>query len=178
MEILQLIVSVAILLVCVTVAIFLITGLTGAPYVPTMQYGLEEAFTKLYRLKPNDLLIDLGAGNGTILAEAEKKKSKAIGIELNPVLALITRHRFKNNKKIKVACRNFYRYNFPKETTVIYAFAVAIHITPIYRKIQSEANRLNKTLYFVSNAFNVPGVKPKGKLNTFFLYEIKPEQKS
>ena len=163
-------------IVLAIVAIFLVTSLTGAPYVPTLRKDFEKALKNLLNLGPKDLLIDLGAGDGVILDVASKTGAKALGIELNPILAGIIRLRFRKNKNISVKCQNFYSFKFPKETTVIYTFAVGPHIEPIYRKIQKEANRLGKSLYFISNAFNLKDLKPEKKSGTWYLYKISPEK--
>lgn len=165
-----------IILILIVVGIFLITSLTGAPYVPTLRKDFEKALKKLLPLGKDDLLIDLGAGDGVILDVAAKNGAKALGIELNPILAGIIRFRFRKNPKVSVKCKNFYHFSFPKEATVIYAFAVGIHIEPIYHKIQKEANRLDKPLYFISNAFNLKDLKPEKKAGTWFLYKITPEK--
>lgn len=165
-----------IIIILLIVAIFLITSLTGAPYVPTLRKDFEKSLKKLLKLSDKDLLIDLGAGDGVILDVASKTGARALGIELNPILAGIIRFRFRKNDKVSVKCQNFYHFTFPKETTVIYAFAVGIHIEPIYRKIQKEANRLNKPLYFISNAFNLKDLKPEKKAGTWYLYKITPEK--
>ncbi|MBQ6461210.1 hypothetical protein IJI91_01495 [Candidatus Saccharibacteria bacterium] len=166
---------VAIIVVIAVVGIFLVTGLTGAPYVPTLKDKLPKAFTELYKMSEKDLLIDLGSGDGCILNEASRTGAKCLGIEINPILALMASWRFYKNKKIKIKCRNFYTFQFPAETTVIYAFAESLHIRSIYRKIQAEANRLDKTLYFISNAFDVPEVKEHKKVDSFYLYKIEPK---
>ena len=163
-------------LVLLVVAIFLITSITGAPYVPTLRKDFEKALKKLLKLGEKDLLIDLGAGDGVILDVVSKNGAKALGIELNPILALIIRFRFRNNPNVKVKCQNLYHFTFPKETTVVYTFAVGPHIEPIYRKIQREANRLDKPLYFISNAFNLKDLKPEKKAGTWYLYKINPRK--
>ena len=168
-------ISIIILIIIVIVAIFLIMGLTGAPYVPTLKPGLRQAFRELYPLGKKDLLIDLGAGDGVVLSEASKCGAKALGVELNPILTLIMKRRFRKNRNIQVQCRNFYHFKFPKETTIVYAFAASLHIEPIYHKIQEESTRLKKPLYFISNAFDIPNVKPKKKVSAFYLYKITPE---
>lgn len=170
----SLIITTLVLIIVIITLIFLLTGLTGAPYVPTLKKGLDEVFTKLYPVSKKDLLIDLGAGDGVILDRAAKHGARAVGIELNPILTLAMKRRFRKNPKVEVHCRNFYSYKFPPETTVLYAFAVSLHIEPIYRKIQKEATRLGKPLYFISNAFNVPDVKPEKKLGSFYLYKVPP----
>lgn len=171
----QIFITILILIVIIIVGIFLVTGLTGAPYVPTLKTPLEESLDKLHKLSEKDLLIDLGSGDGVVLNLATKRGAKALGLELNPILALISKIRLRKNPRIKIKCRNFYHYSFPKETTVIYAFAVGIHIEPIYRKIEKEATRLRKPLYFISNAFNLKDVKPEKKVSTFYLYKIRPK---
>ena len=169
---------VIIAIILITFGIFLVTSLTGAPYVPTLRKDFEKALKNLLKLDKNDLLIDLGAGDGVILDVASKAGAKALGIELNPILALIIRFRFRKNKDVSVKCQNFYSFNFPKETTVIYTFAVGPHIEPIYRKIKKESNRLKKSLFFISNAFDLKDLKPKRKSGTWYLYKITPENNS
>ena len=176
MNLLGIIILILTLIVVFVVAIFLVTGLTGAPYVPTLKPGLRKALTDLYKISEKDLLLDLGAGDGVVLEEAAKLGAKALGVELNPILTLIMKRRFRKNKNVTVKCRNFYRFKFPKETTVVYTFAVSLHIKPIYKKIKKEATRLNKTLYFISNAFDLPDLKPEKKISTFYLYKITPEK--
>ena len=168
MSVFALILTLTIVLVT---AIFLVTGLAGAPYVPTHEKALGEAFTKLYKMDSHDFLIDLGAGDGVVLKAAAKRGAKALGVELNPILTLIMKWRFRGNKRVKVKCCNFYNIKFPEETTVVYAFAVSLHIEPIFRKVQGEAKRLGKPIYFVSNAFDLKDVKPIKKQGSFYLYK-------
>lgn len=173
----QVAVLVITVILAVLVLIFLLPGLTGAPYVPTLKKSVELALTKLYPIKKGDFLIDLGAGDGVVLYTATKHGAKALGIEINPILTLIAKWRFRKNKKIAMKCRNFYHCHFPKETTVVYAFAVSIHIEKIRRKIEDEATRLDKPIYFISNAFNLKDLKPLKQLDTFYLYKIEPIKK-
>lgn len=127
-------------------------------------------------MKKTDLLIDLGAGDGVVLKAAANTGAKAIGVEINPILTLIMKIRFCHNKRVSVKCRNFYKYRFPKETTVVYAFAVSLHINKIYQKISDEATRLNKTIYFISNAFDPKDKKPEKQFDSFYLYKIEPKK--
>ena len=167
--------AVILLFVGIIVLLFLIPGLTGAPYVPSAKKSVEKALTKLYPIKHGDLLIDLGAGDGIVLYTAAKRGAETLGLEINPILTLITKWRFRNNRKITVKCRNFYRYSFPPETTIVYAYALANHIEMIRGKIEREATRLKKPIYFISNAFNLKDLRPIKKLDSFYLYRIEPE---
>lgn len=167
------IILVVVLIVAAVVAVFLITGLMGAPYVPTLKNDLKIAFSKeLYLLTKKDFLIDLGAGDGVVLKAAAKKGARALGIEVNPFLALFVRIKYRKESKIRVKCRNFYRVEFPEETTVVYAFAVGLRINSIYQKIEQEAARLKHPIYFISNAFDHKTAKPVKKAGPFYLYKV------
>ena len=163
-------------IVVLVVGIFLITGLMGAPYVPTLKESLADALTKLYKISKKDLLIDLGAGDGVVLQAASDKGAKAVGVELNPLLTLIMKWRFRKNKKVTVKCRNFYHYKFPKETMVVYVFMIGLRIYGIYRKFEKEATRLGKPIYFISNAFDVSFAKPEKHISQFYLYKVGPKK--
>jgi ubiquinone/menaquinone biosynthesis C-methylase UbiE len=163
-------------IVAIVALIFLLPGLTGAPYVPTLKKSVEIALTKLYPVKKGDLLIDLGAGDGVVLYTATKHGAKALGLEINPILTLIAKWRFRKNRNITMRCRNFYHYRFPDDTTVVYAFAVSLHIKKIRRKIEDEATRIGKPIYFISNAFNLKDIKPEKQLDSFYLYKITPRR--
>lgn len=174
MDPLQITILVVTCVVMVLLLIFLLPGLTGAPYVPTLKASIEKALTKLYPVGEKDLLIDLGAGDGVVLYTATKHGAKALGLEINPILTLIAKWRFRAIHKASVKCCNFYRYRFPKETTVVYAFAVTLHIEKIHRKIAEEATRIGHPIYFISNAFDLKDLKPEKQLDSFYLYKIEP----
>lgn len=54
------------------------------PYVPS-PYEVVEEMLRLAQLKPNDILYDLGCGDGRIVVEAAKRGiKKAIGIDIDP----------------------------------------------------------------------------------------------
>lgn len=80
-----------ILLVCAVVIgsillLFLATALTGAPYVPTQRKELDEAFDVLRPLRAKDTVLDIGSGDGVVLAAAAHRGARAIGYEINPWL--------------------------------------------------------------------------------------------
>src|SRR5690606_15669271 len=77
----------------------------GAPYVPSHRKYARLALTKLYRLQPDDVLVDLGSGDGRILRLVSERGARAIGYELNPVLVVISRllARGDKNQSIKLA---------------------------------------------------------------------------
>ena len=86
----------------VLVLVFGGTALTGAPFVPSRRKELDIIFKKLYKLNKNDLLVDLGSGDGKVLKAASDFGARALGIELNPFLVLFSKVRFIGNPRVKV----------------------------------------------------------------------------
>ena len=170
-----LVVLIIVAIVIIISICFLITAITGAPYVATDRKAFAAALGKIYPLKSSDYVIDLGSGNGVILDICARKGARTLGLELNPILATISKWHYRKNTRIKIKCRNFYRFKFPKETTIVYAYALGNHILPIYRKIQTESNRLDKTIFLISNAFNLTDIKAAKHYKDFYLYKITPK---
>jgi hypothetical protein cdivTM_09943 len=81
----------------VILAVFLLTVFFGAPYVPTHKKELIKLFEKL-KLSKNDILADIGSGDGVVLKTASNFSAKSIGFEINPFLVLISRIRLRNSK--------------------------------------------------------------------------------
>ena len=162
-------------LIVVLLIVFLgFTAFTGAPYVPSMKKELREAFKKLYPLKKKDFLVDLGSGDGVVLKIAGEFGASGLGVELNPLLALISKFRLRKDKKFSIKTGNLFKLDFPPETTVVYVFGDSRDILSIVTHVQLQANRLNKKLYLISNAFMIPGYKHIKSHRAYFLYEIKP----
>lgn len=74
--------------IIVTISIFLSQG-WGAPWVITPTKKVKKML-QLAELKPGDVLVDLGAGDGRILIAAAKKYSvKTVGYEIDPLRYLL-----------------------------------------------------------------------------------------
>lgn len=161
----------------VIVAVFMLfsfTAFTGAPFVPSKPSDVKKAFTKLYKLGKNDFLIDLGSGIGTVQKIAAGYNAKSLGYELNPIYATIAKFRLKTTKNASVKCCNFYNTKFPEATTIVYFFGDTRDLQKIMNKIKKEATRLNKPLYVISYAFDIPGIKPEKSVGAHYLYKIAP----
>jgi len=83
----------------------------GAPYLPISKQRVIKMI-EMSDLKSNELLIDLGSGDGRILIEAARLGAIAIGYEINPLLVYLTRRKIKKldlEKQVKIYWRNFWR---------------------------------------------------------------------
>ena len=152
--------------------LFALFAFTGAPYVPTLRSEAEKVFKKIYRLGRKDLVVDLGSGDGTVLVAAAKCGAKVYGIELNPILVLISRFRLRKFKHARVDFGNIFNCKFPAETTVVYLFGEDRDIMKFAKKIRDESARLKKPLFVISQGFEIPGLVAQKTERAFFLYKI------
>ncbi len=163
-----------VILIFAVIVIFLgFTAFFGAPYVPSLKSEVVKAFTKLYKISDKDLLIDLGAGDGIVQKIAGNYGAKSVGVELNPFFALIAKFRLRKTKNAKIIIKNFFKYEFPKETTVIYVFGDSRDLTKIFKKIEIEAKRLKKPLKVISYGFQTKDYKLLNQVDAYFLYEVR-----
>ena len=163
-----------ILIILLVVGIFLTTALFGAPYVPSHRKDTEKAFEKLYPLSNQDIVVDFGCGDGVVLmAAADFKIKKAIGFELNPILALIAKWRTRKHKEIEIKCKNMLTAKLPKDMTVAYIFGLDRVMRMLLPKLISHAKEQNKDIWVISLAFEFEGMKPEKKYGPYGLYRIR-----
>ena len=130
----------------------------GAPYVPSQKRHVIRAFTELYALDDDDVLVDIGSGDGIVLREAARRGATAIGYELNPILVFISRFLSRREPNVRVYLADFWFVALPPETTVVYTFGESRDIEKMAQKVASEADRLQKPILFISYGFAVPGI--------------------
>jgi len=150
----------------------------GAPYVPSRRRDLKRMFDELYPLSESDVVIDVGSGDGVILREASHRGAHAVGYEISPLLVAISKWLSRGDKRVTVTMANFWLAQFPEATTVIYAFSVERDAKKLTRKIQSEADRLNKPLILICYGSPLPHVTVKREFEAYHLYEFYPLQVS
>ena len=165
--------NIIVLIIAVIIILLGFTAFFGAPYVPSLKSEIVKAFTKLYKISDKDLLIDLGAGDGIVQKVAGNYGAKSVGVELNPIFAFIAKFRLRKDKNAKIVIKNFFKYQFPKETTVVYIFGDSRDLTKIFKKIENEAKRLKKPLKVISYGFSTKEYKLLKKVDAYFLYEVR-----
>jgi hypothetical protein len=162
------------------VVIVLMFGLVvfrGAPYVPSRRRDIEKAFTDLYPLGPNDLLVDIGSGDGVILRQAARQGARAVGYEINPILVVLSKLFARPyQSRISVHLADFWFVRIPDDTTIVYTFGESRDITKMYQKVYTEAQRLKRPLYFMSYGFTVPGEVILRSDGPCHLYLVNPLQ--
>lgn len=96
----------------------------GAAWDPTPMKVIRKIVDYL-DLKENDVVYDLGCGDGRFVIEVAKRYNcKAVGIEIDPIRYLIAKIRVKLlglEDRVKIVWGNFFNYSL-KDATVVFCF--------------------------------------------------------
>ena len=151
---------------------------TGAPYIPSKRRDLGQAFRDLRPVTDDDVLVDLGSGDGIVLREARRAGvGRAVGYEIHPLLVVVSKILSRGDRSIDIRLKSYWSVDFPDDTTLVYTFGDGRDIRKMYDKVVREASRLGREIDFVSYAFEVPRVTPSAVHRTHFLYRVEPLQK-
>ena len=128
-----------------------------AIFVPTPP-DVVDKMLELAAVKKDDLLYDLGSGDGRIVIAAAKAGCKAVGIELDMVLIRKSRESARTAKVETLAAfepGDLFEADFSKATVV------ALYILPeMMRKLLPKFDKLKDGTRIVSHNFAIPGIKP------------------
>ena len=170
-----------VVIVCALI-LFLIFGLTafiGAPYVPTRHTDIHRLLTDELKLTNDDIVLDVGSGDGAVLQEVARTGAQAIGYEINPFLVLVSRWRLrKYAKNVRIKWTNAWTTQPAKHITVIYAFGAGLHLKKIYQLARQQATHQGRSLRVVGYGYRIDTTKNDRLMKAagpYFLYEIHPD---
>ncbi len=146
----------------------------GAPYVPSHRRFARQALTKLYELQSDDVLVDLGSGDGVILRLATQKGARAVGYELNPALVLISQILAHGDKRQSTILADMWLSDFPADTTVVYVFAVSRDAKKLTKKLQAHADKHGRDLWCITYGSGLANKEPVRTLQAHSLYLFTP----
>jgi cyclopropane fatty-acyl-phospholipid synthase-like methyltransferase len=125
---------------------------------------------KLAKVRKNDLLYDLGAGDGRVVITAAKEFGcKAVGIERSALLAAICRWRVKKEglqDKVKIVEKSYFDVDLRK-ATVITAYLSKKQNKLLVPKLKKE---LKKGTRVVSASHVFPGLREVKRMKTGHFY--------
>ena len=130
----------------------------GAPWVPT-PYKTINKMLKLAKVKPGDIVYDLGSGDGRVIIEAARSfGAKAVGIEIDPLRFIWTKARIfllglSNN--VNVLLGNFFNIDISDADVVTIYLLQGTNVKLIDKFIRE----LRPGTRIVSNTFTLPGLK-------------------
>ena len=163
------------ILIVILLACFGFITFFGAPYVPTHRRQITQVFHDAYTITPNDLVVDLGSGDGIILRQVAKRGGRALGYELNPILCLVTvllSGRY--GRRVQVKCRNMWSTKLPAETTLVYGFIDGRFTKRMARKLAAHVKTTGRPIRYMSYGFGLPGLTPDAEVGGMLLFTIAP----
>ncbi len=152
-------------------AVLLYSLLQGAPYVPTKRRDIEKALA-LLNLPKGAVLVDVGAGDGAVLAMAARAGLKAVGIEINPLVWLMACWRLRNFKNAMVARGNMWRWHLPPKTDAVFVFTAGPFAKKLTVWLDAERQRLGHPFSVVSYGFALPGKQAAKTEGPLLLYHL------
>ncbi len=143
--------------------------LFGPPYLPTLRLN-KHAALDLLGLKPGQTLLDLGSGDGRILLAAAERGWNAIGIEISPILVIVSRIRtWKYRKQVRIIWGNYFFTKWPP-CDAIFTFMIDYQMRRLDQRIEEWHT---KPIRLASFAFKIPGKVPIDQHGAVYLYEYK-----
>ncbi len=157
----------AILGLLIIVLCFGFVVFVGAPYLPTLKPNINEALAML-DLRPGQIMLELGSGDGRVLKAAAQRGIKSIGYELNPILVLYSHLScWRYRKLVKIRWMNFWWVKLPR-CDAVYTFLLPKYMDRLDKKIMRDLRRDVKLLSF---AFSLPNKKPVRQSKGIMLYQ-------
>lgn len=129
------------------------------PYVPTPQ-AVVDAMLKLAKVTPDDVLIDLGSGDGRIVVAAAQnfRVKRAIGIEIDPSLVQQSRQTLKKaglSDRAEIVEGNIFETDFGAATVITMYLLPDVNI-----RLRPRLLRLRPGTRIVSHVFDMGAWKP------------------
>lgn len=158
-----------ILAVIVLVLVFGFVVAFGPPYLPTRRRNIAAALD-LLNLKPGETLLELGSGDGRVALAAAKRGWKVVGIELNPLLIIISKlYTWRYRRQVRILWGSYFAVKWPPADG-IFTFMISRHMPALDKRI---AAWHKKPARLASFAFRIPGKKPSAQKEGVFLYEYR-----
>ncbi len=139
----------------------------GPPYLPTLSKQVQAALDML-DLKPGQVLLELGCGDGKVLLAAARRGLVVTGVELNPLLVVVCRLRtWRYRRQVRVVWGNYWRTATWPPADGIFGFVLPKYMTKLDSTITAWHS---KPVKLASFAFIIPGKKIIEEKDGVFLY--------
>ncbi len=131
-------------------------GWIGAPYAPTRLPVVKKAFDFI-GVSPEDVVVDLGAGDGKIVLEAARRGAQAIGYELSPIMWLVASVRTLGKRNSHIRFGNFYTKSL-RDATHVFAFLMPENMPKVRTYLARQTCPRGK--FFLAYAFPFKDAEP------------------
>lgn len=147
------------------------TTITGAPYLPSRLTKVKRMLD-LADITQDDVVYDLGSGDGRIVIMAAKKYgARGVGVEIDPLRylwSLFLKLIFGVNKKVKIYRRDFFKVDL-SDATVITTFLLK---ETNFELIEKLGNELKPGTKIIANHFEFPRWLLIDEYKDVYVYEI------
>ena len=153
----------------------LVPALYGLPSVATRPERIVKAL-QLANLRPDEVLYDLGAGDGRVLLSAARDfGARAVGIEVGPVQCALIWLRARASglgNKVKVRWANFYKADL-SGADVVFVYATSKEVMKLAPHLERQMKRGAR---LVSISADFPEWEPQqfDDRGLIFVYEMPP----
>jgi hypothetical protein len=177
--IILLVYGLSLLLFLLLLAWIAIPSLYGLPSVPTKPERIRKAL-KLANLQPDEVIYDLGAGDGRVLFIATGEfGAKAIGLEIGPVQCAWIWLRITANglgDRIQIRWENFYKADL-READVVFVYATSKEVMKLASHLETQMKRGAR---LISVSADFPEWEPSliDEHELIFIYEMPPTKGS
>jgi len=141
----------------------------GPPYVPALRRDVKVLFDTL-DIKKGDHVVDLGAGDGRVLKMAAERGASVSGVEINPILTLISWGQLRRYKG-SVTLGNLWNYQLPDDTTHVFAFSAEVFMNKLEKYCASEREHTSG-FWLMCYGFKFKGRDPEKVVGAFNLYRF------
>ena len=149
----------------------------GSTWIPTARDRIRKAL-EMVELKPNELLYDLGAGDGRVLFIAKEEfEARAVGIERAFLQTMFMKARiFFSGTQAQIHARreSFYQSDL-SNADVVFVYLRANQVIPLQEKLEKE---LKAGARVVALSADFIEWKPKvfDDMQLIFVYEMPPQK--
>jgi hypothetical protein len=141
----------------------------GPPYLPTLRVQTDAALD-LLALEPGQTLLELGSGDGRVVRAAAARGLRVVGIELNPLLVLVSRIlTWRYRSRVRILWGSYWRVRWP-EADGIFTFMIGRQMATLDQRIDAWHT---KRVQLASFAFAIPDKRPTKVEKGILLYTYK-----
>lgn len=173
--ILALALEISLILFLIVAGVFAIFSLVGAVgFAPYVSSGKTKAkmMLDLAGIGEGARILEIGSGDGILCLLAAERGAETTGIEINPVLVVISRIRARL-WRVEGRCRfilgNMWRFRLPPDTQAVFVYGLPEFMGKLLKKLAAE---LPVGTTVVSHAFELPGKEPERTSGNIKLYRL------
>ena len=142
---------------------------SAAPFVPMSKQTIEKML-KMLALTKNDVVIDLGSGDGRAVFSAAKGARIVTGVEINPILYYwsLFLQRLRKSTNTSFTRRNLWEFDTSKATVII-LFFIPGKMGKLANKLKGEMKSGSR---IASYGFSFPDWQPIQEHDKIRIYQI------